>query len=247
LAVSALNSRTNGLWDAHKPEYVLRLNYGVAATKTGTACVVEGYVTHTFHIALPDIMQERTKTRNGSNVCVGNICRKMLGVYQAMQELKDSTRRAVTSMIMKVHSLVPDVRGPIRRFSRGLIDGIGIASSWLFGTATSSEVQDLSKEIGAIKALAGTAAADAARTKEGMVTYTKVTNQRLDGLHQLMAEDHKALNDVIDSVHRIADIAELEYNVIALMASELSRFVALHDSVQTLELKIWRVDNKRRN
>ena len=49
LAMAQKTTR-DGLWDAHNADYVLRLNYGVAATKTGAICVVEGYVPHTFHL-----------------------------------------------------------------------------------------------------------------------------------------------------------------------------------------------------
>ena len=111
-------------------------------------------------------------------------------------------------------------------------------SSYLFGRATESDVDGLRQEMRKIKDWAGTANADNERTREGMATFTRLSNQRFDAMREILDRDQKAL----EILHRQAQVAETQMHLVDMVVSyslrELANYVSLHDSVQELELGI---------
>ena len=231
--------RLPGLSESTNDEFVSRLNYGVLALKTKRVCVVEGYVTHIFHIELP---QREPVKIDSSNVteCSGR-CAKMNVLNVGVDEMTQSMRRAVVQLIDKTFGLVPEIK-PFKekhgRQPRALVGVVGDALSFLFGSATNSDVDQLRKEIESIKSFAGVAAADASRAREGVASFTRLTNESLEVMNKLMREESKALSTVLSEVESIEGEVESEYKAISLIALEISRFVRLHDSVQILELGV---------
>jgi hypothetical protein len=83
---------------------------------------------------------------------------------------------------------------------RGIINGVGTALGWLFGTASEADIKGLQEAIEQAKSLAGTAAADAARAREGVATFTKIANQRLDNMRAILEEEHQTVSAVVKNV-----------------------------------------------
>ena len=98
-----------------------------------------------------------------------------------------------------------------------------------------SDVEGLREQIEAIKGIAGATAGDAASVREGLMTYTKITGERLDAMHAVINQERTALRSLADQVRSISDSNYYEYNAIAIMGSEIAKFVQLHDEVQTFK------------
>ena len=65
--------------------------------------------------------------------------------------------------------------------------------SFLFGTATNSDVESLRQDYRNIKAWIDDAATDSARTREGMSTFAKLQNSRLDAMRSVLDQEQKTL------------------------------------------------------
>ena len=233
----------DGLTETSTNDYIARLNYGFVAIKTKAVCVTEGYVTHAFHISLPKRTSSEREPLNLTR-CSAEIsvvaCRRMASLVESVAALTVSMRRTVNEMIDKAFRLIPDIKRPElskspTRFSRGLVDIVGSALSFAFGTATQADVEDLAKEINTIKGLSAEAAADAQRTREGFASFTKMSNERIDRIHDVLNEDHVVLSSAVRQIHRLQETSTVEYNAITYVTRELARFVVIHDGIQQLK------------
>ena len=160
-------------------------------------------------------------------------------VRQATRELSLATLRSVQHLIDRIKSLLPDLAlRDRRRQYRGLANFIGDVSSYLFGTATESDIDGLRQEIRKIKDWAGTAKTDNERTREGLATFTRLSNTRFDAMRDILDRDQKAL----ELLHRQAQYATSQLHLLDIIISfslrEPADYVSLHDSVQELEMGI---------
>ena len=218
-------------------DYWTRLNYGLAAIKVKKVCIADGYVSHIFHLPLPKEMETDIRTLNYTELpeC-DHICSRMKAIPAAIHKLRASIKDSITNMIAQIYQLVPDLdeKRPLRRrHTRAWFDFIGSASSYLFNTATETDIDELKEQIAVVKGLVGTAAADADRTRQGLMTFTKLTGDRLDSMHEILNEERGAIQRVVNEVRTISDSNYYEYNAIAILANELANFVQLHDEIQT--------------
>ena len=163
----------------------------------------------------------------------------MQGLLNATVALVAQMQSSITETVGKIFALIPDTSGPLTprtgRMTRGMIDGIGEISSFLFGTATTSDIKELKQLIQKLERSVGTQVADSARTREGMEQYTKLQNERLDNFKRIMQEEHKTLGQVYLEVQTLASRGEREYNAIAYMSLEMTRYITLHDNLIALE------------
>ena len=222
-------------------EFLNRLNYGMAGIKVKQVCVASGYASHLFHLELPrPLVMNETQSHPNCN----ELCHRMRTLATATNKLTDSMKRSVSQLIQRVYKLIPDIQisprpwGQKSRSTRGLINAVGSGFSFLFGVATSGDVEGLRQQIEQIKNLGGVAAADAARTRQDMISFTKVANERMDNMRAVLGEEHKTINAVVAGVRDLAESSFLEYNAVAYALSEVADFVELHDSVQILESAI---------
>jgi hypothetical protein len=236
--------RVEGLIETTSSDYISRMNYGFVAVKMNQVCAAEGCVTHTFHIVLPKRTMSEAQPHNVIRCALENqdaaMCRIMGKLVDSVSALTVSMRSSINGMLYKIFRLIPDIKQPIsarnsRRRTRGLIDGIGYAFSYLFGTSTTADVEGLAKEMDAIKSLSAASAADAQRTREGFATFTKMTGERMDKMHEILEEDHVVLSKAIKSIKNFMVTSHIEYNAMTYMAKGLARFVLIHDGIQRLE------------
>ena len=220
--------------------YWARLNYGVVGVRTKTVCVVEGYLTHTFHIPLPPLSTPKIPPEVANSAC-NKECMNLRTVSNTTRGLLAAMQASITNMIRRVHDLVPNIvsaQQNRRRSSRGVFDFVGSASSWAFGTATMTDINELKKHIEDVKLLADTAAADSAHVKSSMIAFTQLSNERFDKLHQVVNEQQRAFSAIASEIQSIADSSKLELNAIVTISSELARYVEIHDTIQELELGV---------
>lgn len=235
--------RLDGLTDLTSTDYIARLNYGFTATKINKVCVVEGYAMHVFHIVLP----HRNDTKQSARVPNTTACTKehtaehcinMVSLANTVWKLTNTMRQSIDEMIDKVYGFIPEVSQPRTakvRQTRGLINAGGSLLSYVFGVAKEKDVEDVAKEVNLIKDLSSTAAADAERTRLGLSSFTKLTNDRLNGVHQILEKDNVRMNEMITEIKGVSETANLEFNAISYIARELANFVEIHDTILSLE------------
>ena len=83
-------------------------------------------------------------------------------------------------------------------------------SSYLFGTATTGDINELKEMIKKVEATVQTEAADSARVREGLAQYTKLQNDRMDNLKNVLQEEHKTFEAVFKEVRANAASGQLE-------------------------------------
>jgi Txe/YoeB family toxin of Txe-Axe toxin-antitoxin module len=134
-----------------------------------------------------------------------------------------SMQESVSRMLDRINQLIPDIdvdprdglRPSRRRATRGLLDFIGSASSYLFGTATEGEIGELRESIRKIEAMAETAAADASRTRDRLAEFTKLQNERTDSLSNVLREQHRMLETIYREVRTGSDASSMGYAAIS--------------------------------
>jgi hypothetical protein len=222
-------------------EFWTRLNYGLAAVKEKRVCVVDDYWTHVVHLALPTVPQGQTfVVSNNATGCEGR-CPEMEIVIQATRHLVTSMQATISAMIDRVSDILPDVASassPGRRRPTRALDFLGDFSSWAFGTATSKQVSEVKDMITKVEIMAETAAADASRTREGLATFTKLSNERIDKLHDVLKIQQKSLGQLYREILDTAAQVQDEYSTITYLAIEMAKYVSVHDTVQLLELGV---------
>jgi len=138
-------------------------------------------------------------------------------------------RSSITELILDINEMIPDIMiegiAAARRRPRGLFNFIGWSMKYIYGTATDSDVELLWKELLAMKGIISASAADAARSREGLATYTKLTGERLDTMHSIVEGQQAQIGSVADSVREIMATVNFEINAVGAMAKELSLYV----------------------
>src|SRR5208282_1574014 len=152
-----------------------------------------------------------------------------------------ATSNSMERLTDRITALLPDIMSSLRvrrRKTRGLLDFVGDASSFLFGTATNSDVESLRKDIRNIKAWADAATTDSARTREGMSTFARLQNSRLDTMRSVLDQEQKTLEVLYREVTASQAERALEHNILAHAMLELASFVDIHDGIMELELGV---------
>jgi hypothetical protein len=106
--------------------------------------------------------------------------------------------------------------------------------SWAFGTATNGDIDAMKQAIAQIMDVARTSAAEATRTKDGMATFSRLQNQRLDKLHAVLETEHKSMQSLYTEVREIHDTTAIEFNAVGVIATELAQFIQTHDHISEL-------------
>jgi hypothetical protein len=86
--------------------------------------------------------------------------------------------------------------------------------------------------------MAETAAADASRTREGLAIFTKLSNERIDKLHDVLKLQQQSIGQVHQEILATAELVHHEYSTIMYMAIEMAKYVSVHDTVPLLELGV---------
>ena len=218
-------------------KYLTRLNYGFSAIAEKQVSLVHGYWTHTFHFTLPsDEMQDATRPSRHRLARCNDICEAMKPMHTAVINMTRNFRTSVSSLVDRIKFLIPEL--PVSestgrtRLGRGAVDAVGYASRWLFGTACSSDIKGLQKSLDTVKSITSTVAADAARTRAGMATFTRLANQRFDRMHEMMQREEASFAKFYTDYR---DVMNSTTSVVAVMANEVTEFVRLHDDLQEIE------------
>jgi hypothetical protein len=80
---------------ADAPEFMLRLNFGLALIKRHKVCAVEGFVVHNFHLKLPELRARETDRspirRNLTSTCAADAnCMRMYALARSVASMSNS-------------------------------------------------------------------------------------------------------------------------------------------------------------
>ena len=177
----------------------------------------------------------------GNSCEPSTMCYRMRPLIYATGNLTFTMQASITNSITRIYNLIPDIsnKATQRRLQpRGLIDGIGQVSSWLFGLTTEAETRDLRDAILKVKNIVQTVAADAAHVKDLFTAFTTLESERMDNMKQILQQESKSMSVLYEEIRRVADSSHIEYNSLTMLTIELAKFVQLHDSLQQLETGI---------
>jgi hypothetical protein len=219
-----------------------RLNYGLAAAKEKKVCVAEGYWLHALHLKLPSLPPPRTPPSRAPTPHCSETCIRLRTVVRATQLLTSTVKGPILDAVNRINDLVPDIEaspsGLRARTGRGLIDFIGSAPSYLFGTATEGDIEQIKKLIKDVEMMAETTATDASRTRQGLATFTKVQNERMDNFRRVLQEEQMAMTEVYRQFRAAAELDQVQFSAIAYATTELARLIVVHDDLQQLVLGV---------
>jgi hypothetical protein len=126
--------------EADEAGILLRLNYGLVATKVKPVRITEGYFEHTFHLELPNYVRPYS---GGRSNCEAD-CQRLDGsnVFIATESLTRTMESVVARTIQHIYALLPDhdmrpgrrnSTYPRRRLARGLVNVVGTINHYLGG------------------------------------------------------------------------------------------------------------------
>ena len=217
--------------DEDTSEYWTRLNYGLAAVRQGRVCIADGFWSYALQLELPEVPKtDETLPR----LATAGFFKKINSMTNATQSLLTAMKASVKSTVGRILDLVPDInpRSTERtRTSRGLIDFVGKVQSYLFGTATEGDVEEMKKLIKDVETEAETAAADASRTREGLVSFTRIQEERMTNFRKVLEEEHKTVEQMYTQLRAATSEEQIELNTVAYATQALARYVTLHDQL----------------
>ena len=219
-------------------QYVARFNYGVVGKCVKTIEVSTGFWTHAFHFNLPTHPTYHA-TRNDTSCSRSNdtaLCQKKKALHQVLRQLAVAEQTAIGNILDEIRNIIPDIDQIAQnRKKRGLVDAIGEASEWLFGTATVADIDDQKKAIKLIAQQANIVARDAQRTRHGLATFMNISNTRLDNLQLVLHTEVKNQLAFHEEITNIENLLFQEYTTMAQLTKELSAYIRVRDDALTFQ------------
>ena len=233
-SIDSPHRETNGMWiriliailmitasKADSEDFLSRLNYGVIATKDSEVTIVDDFWIATVHVELPQIPQFRRPDMGCPGLPSGMAINEtrcnstQTEILTSLYDMWDKIIEILEGYDTEARLLVPDIRHsdgfrspPRRRRQRGLFDFIGTASSFLFGTATTADVEALREELSKIRRVSAGLVEIDAQVRNDLSSFMTVQNERLSGLHDVLATQQS----VLDGLHaQIQDTVRVEH------------------------------------
>jgi hypothetical protein len=238
-------------------DFISRLGYGLTAVKTQPVHVAAGYWKQVFHLKLPNLTERETVLPTCDNIINGTCpdmcddnCRKLTSLHGALNKLTEAMRQSIRQLVRHIFHVIPDInvkspldlrnnsQGQGRRPPRAPLEIVADFSRWAFGTAKLSDVAELKQALDIVKADVQVSAQDAIKVREGLATFSKLSNERMDRFHAVLQTEHDSLQNLYDNVKRDQESTTLEFNAIAIMMAELTKFISLHDQIESLALGV---------
>jgi hypothetical protein len=69
---------------------------------------------------------------------------------------------------------------------------------------------------------------DALKTKQGLQTFSRLTNQRFDKMQSVLEQEHKSITQLYESVRLVFDTAFVEFNLVVIALAEVQSFAELY-------------------
>ena len=150
--------------DLNQDDVIIRLGYGVVASKLRSVCVVNGYWEHLFHFRLParPIKQSYRSVIN-STLCDSQ-CSQLAALQSATGNLTQVMRDSIRRSINHIYTLTGRERPlAVNRKIRST-NWLGYGINWISGVATEDQLDEFREVIRTVKEASDVSASDSART-----------------------------------------------------------------------------------
>jgi hypothetical protein len=147
LSLKQTGYQVTAVQSADVPEFMLRLNFGLALIKRHKVCAVEGFVVHNFHLKLPELRAREIDRspirRNLTSTCAADAnCMRMYALARSVASMSNSMRQVVINLLNKTETLIPTfdpAKTPNRiRVPKAAVGILGDFLHWLAGVSTES-------------------------------------------------------------------------------------------------------------
>jgi hypothetical protein len=164
---------------SHSPEFMLRLNSGLALIKRHKVCAVEGYVIHNFHMKLPEPkareIDRSPAELSATQTCAAIVnCTRMYALARVVASMSNNMRQVVVNLLNKMKQLIPTLEmSKLLTRPRMLKAAIGILGDslhWLAGASTESNIQEIHHVMDKIKKGTELVLSELIRTKRVFLT-----------------------------------------------------------------------------
>jgi hypothetical protein len=246
-SVSQSGYQVAAVQTADSPEFMLRLNFGLALMKRHKVCAVEGYVIHNYHMRLPEPrpreIDKSPAELSAAQTCAANVnCTRMYALARAVASMSNNMRQVVVNLLNKTKELIPSLEMTTllsrQRRPKAAIGILGDFLHWLAGVSTENDIQEIHHVMDKIKKGTELVASELVRTKQGFLTASTLMNDRLQKMHTVLDDEMKQLHTIHQQVRAQHATASIEMNAITFMADEISRFVQVYSDLFNLELAV---------
>jgi hypothetical protein len=227
--------------------YLTFLNFGLLGIKIRDTHITDGTWTHSFYVKLMNIsdeLMEKQAVGNESQFekqCIDRECKQVMQLQKLVLSLTNVLRQSILHFVKHTNEVVTDVlsgqqlRSPLtQRKPRSPLEMVGNFQSWAFGLVTSAELSQVQELIGQVKASVDIAAEDARRTRDGLSTIVKLSNERFDKFHRILETEQKSIQQIFTSLQTERDFADAQANALISLMRELSQYTVLRDELEQL-------------
>ncbi|OWF53805.1 transmembrane protein ORF68 [Mizuhopecten yessoensis] len=224
----------------NEPSLVQRLNYGILFDPTAKLHLGQEYWSHTFEITLPAKIH-----LPGSLQCRRQQCEPANVVLKTLNALRMQCMASINSTVTKIHRLIPHSYFPntlkfgSRRSKRGLMDFIGDVSKSLFGTATSSDVDNLKQHMQAMNNDNIKLAKAMTQEAHQLTSFVSTVNERFDNVIKAVRDNHDESVTLAQQFSSAMDGMQHEYILLEnRMLKQINSSAVLEKHLEHVQLAI---------
>jgi hypothetical protein len=227
-----------------RDDLLVRLNYGLVASKLRKVCVVDGYWKHTMHIKLASRSASPRFMITAPNSTTCDLqCMTVKALQAASKNLTDSMRQSVAKMIDNIYTLTGRVHPSSVNKRPRRTNWVGYAINYVTGLATEEELTDFQEVIRRVKASSDLSAAGLELTRNEMATYAKLSNERMDSLHALLNMEVSSIEKIQNYVTSLSGAMNIETSALIYLMNELKEYTQVHDNVAAFQTGIHELVN----
>jgi hypothetical protein len=97
------------------------------------------------------------------------------------------------------------------------------------------DVHELKTAMQVIRKSATLAFAKSIRVKQGVVTFSRLTNERFDRMQAILEQEHKSITELNESVKSAYDTAFVEFNALGISLTEIQSFSQIYTDLSALD------------
>jgi hypothetical protein len=208
-------------------------NYGVYLRPIKTVWITTEKWYHIVHIELP---KPHEFTWNPTQGCPTEyFCnnKQFAFFFDTIRKMDEKEKNILLDTVNNLNNLIPQSPPPSNlRSKRGMINFIGHALHFLFGTATDDQIQQIGKTVEQIQQNTELAMDTIAATNEQLTSYIKVANHNFKTFEKVAQDQHLAFTNLYDNVRQFRSETTMQ---LLTLASSLDRIADFTVNLQLIE------------
>ena len=191
-------------------------NYGVYLRPIKTIWITTEKWYHIVHIELPKPHEFTWNPTQGCPTqyfCKNDQFTFFLDIIRKMDEKE---KNILLDTVNNLNNLIPQSPPPSTlRSKRGMINFLGHALHFLFGTATDDQIQQVGKAVEQIQQDTALAMDTIASTTEQLTSYIKVANHNFKTFEKVAQDQHVAFTNLYDNVRQFRSETRMQLFTLA--------------------------------